>query len=358
MNATRPEVRANSASEAGRPALPLAGTTTRTATLGVAEARIPRQKRRAALSVGLIALALAAGWAGWRWWHYAATWESTDNAYVSGHVHTVSARIAGNVSEVLVTENEAVPAGAVLARLDRSDLEVEREKARASLAQVQAEIGQARAQVSSQEAVVSKSQQDFERADQLFHNSAGAISKQEFDAAKAALDAAKGSLSASQALVLAAEARLKAAGAEVKSVELQLGYTDIIAPAAGRVGRKNLELGNRVLPGQGLLAIVQSNVWVTANFKETQLNHLRPGQRVSLRVDSFPGHEFTGAVESLAPASGAQFALLPPDNATGNFTKIVQRVPVRIVFDEESLRDFAGRIVPGMSVAVRVNVRS
>ena len=110
--------------------------------------------------------------------------------------------------------------------------------------------------------------------------------------------------------------------------------------------------------GQALLAVVAPEVWVTANYKETQLEQLRPGQRVSLEVDSFPGHKFAGTVESLSPASGAEFALLPPDNATGNFTKIVQRVPVKIVFNEASVRDFAGRIVPGMSVVVKVDVRN
>lgn len=156
----------------------------------------------------------------------------------------------------------------------------------------------------------------------------------------------------------AAQAQVKAVNAQLKDVELQLSYAEILAPAAGRVGRKNVEVGNRVQPGQSLLAIVQPKVWVMANFKETQLRDLQPGQAVRLRVDGFPGREFTGRVENLAPASGAQFALLPPDNATGNFTKIVQRVPVKIVFDDESVRDFAGRIVPGMSVEVKVKVRA
>ena len=171
------------------------------------------------------------------------------------------------------------------------------------------------------------------------------------------LAAARGSLNATKAAVAAAEAQVKAASAQLKEVELQLSYTEIMSPAAGRVGRKNVEVGHRVQPGQALLAVVQPAVWVTANFKETQLGELRPGQHVELRVDTFPKTVFTGRVESIAPASGAQFALLPPDNATGNFTKIVQRVPVKIVFDEDSVRGFSGSLIPGMSVCVKVNVR-
>jgi membrane fusion protein (multidrug efflux system) len=306
---------------------------------------------------GLVMSLLVAGYGGWCWWDYASSWVATDNAYVSGHVHTVSARIAGTVSEVPVSENQTVEAGTVLARLDPNDLKVQREKANAALAQAEAQLAQARAQVSHEAAMAGKAQLDFDRADKLFHDRTGAISTQEFDAAQTTLAAANGALDGTKALVLAAEAQVKAAAAQLKDVELQLSYTEILAPTAGRVGRKNVEVGNRVQPGQALLAIVQPEVWVTANFKETQLQRLHPGQKVSLWVDSFPGHKFAGTVESLAPASGAQFALLPPDNATGNFTKIVQRVPVKIVFEQGSVGDFAGRIVPGMSVVVKVNVR-
>jgi membrane fusion protein, multidrug efflux system len=299
----------------------------------------------------------AAGYGGYRWWDYARTWVTTDNACLSGHVLTVSSRIAGTVSEVLVEDNQEVQAGKVLARLDPNDLKVLREKAAATLAQAEAQVAQARAQVLRDTALAGKARLDLDRAEKLFRDRNGVISEQEFDTSKAAWEAANAALNASQALQLAAEAQVLAATAQVKDVDLQLSYTEIVAPAAGRVGRKNLELGNRIQPGQALLAIVEPKVWVTANFKETQLQHLRPCQKVKLEVDTFPGTDFTGEVESLAPASGAQFALLPPDNATGNFTKIVQRVPVKIVFGPESTREFAGRLVPGMSVTVKVRVR-
>ena len=356
MNATRIEIR-KADGEANRLTAAPATTETRTATHAAEAARLPRRTQNLPLGLGGAALAIALGYAGYQWWNYARTWTTTDNAYIAGHVHTVSTRISGNVREVLVAENQSVAAGAVLVRLDPNDLQVQREKALAAVAQAEAKVAQTLAQVLRDEAVADKAQLDFDRAEKLFHDASRSISPAEFDAAKYSLDAAGGSLSATKAGVAAAQAQVQVTQAQLKDVELQLGYAEILAPAAGRVGRKNVEVGNRVQPGQSLLAIVQPKVWVMANFKETQLESLQPGQAVELRVDGFPGREFTGRIESLAPASGAQFALLPPDNATGNFTKIVQRVPVKIVFEDASVGEFAGRIVPGMSVVVKVRVR-
>ena len=204
----------------------------------------------------------------------------------------------------------------------------------------------------------------MERAKALSQGGNETISRQEFDGAQAgadiaaaALQAAGSALKSAEAAADAAQAQEKVAEANLKDAELQLSYTGILAPAAGRIGKKNLETGNRVQPGQALLALVQPDVWVVANFKETQLARMRPGQPVRLWVDAFPGREVAGRVESLAPASGSQFALLPPDNATGNFTKIVQRVPVKIAFDSQSASDPEGRLVPGLSALVEVKVR-
>ena len=333
----------------------------------------PQTSRCRLLVLALLggAVATVAAWSGYRWWDYTRTWVTTDNAYVAAHIHQVSARVAGTVTEVLVEENQAVEAGEVMARLDARDFEVKRQQglaqkaqAQAQLQQANAQIAQARAQVAREQAQATKAKQDFERAKVLFRGTAGAISEQEFDAAQAGADAAQAALRAAEATLestsaraVAAQAQEKVAQANLKEAELQLSYTEILSPAAGRVGKKNLETGNRVQPGQALLALVQPDVWVAANFKETQLAHLKPGQLVRLRVDAFPGRIFKGRVESLAPASGAQFALLPPDNATGNFTKIVQRVPVRIALDSQSTGDCEDRIVPGMSAVVQVKVR-
>jgi membrane fusion protein (multidrug efflux system) len=237
-------------------------------------------------------------------------------------------------------------------------------QAHAQFEQAQAQIAQARAEVARVQARATKARRDFERAQALSKGPSGVISRQELEeaqagneAAQAALQAAESALTSARASAVAAQAQEQVAEANLEDADLQLSYTEILAPAAGLIGRKNLESGNRVQPGQALLALVEPDVWVVANFKETQLTHLKPSQPVRLRVDAFPGRVFAGHVESLGPASGAQFALLPPDNATGNFTRIVQRVPVKIVFDRQSLGDCSGRIVPGMSGVVEVKVR-
>jgi len=332
---------------------------------------LPRSFRRAALALLGAAVTTTVAWSGYRWWDYARTWVRTDNAYVAAHIHQVSSRVAGTISEVLVEENQVVAIGQVLARLDPRDFEIRRQQAlaqlaqaRAQLQQAQARIAQTRSEVTREQAQSTKAQQDLERAKALSQHGNEAISRQEFDAEKAASDvaqaalaAAKSALQSAEAAAGAAEAQEKVAGANLKDAELQLSYTEILAPAEGRIGKKNLETGNRVQPGQALLALVQPDVWVVANFKETQLAPVKPGQPVRLRLDAYPGRVFAGRVDSVSPASGAQFALLPPDNATGNFTRIVQRVPVKILLDNQSLGDRHGRLVPGMSAIVQIKVR-
>jgi len=150
---------------------------------------------------------------------------------------------------------------------------------------------------------------------------------------------------------------VKVLQAQLQDAQQQLGYNRLVAPVSGRVGKKSVEVGARVQPGQQLAAIVQDDVWVTANFKETQLPGLVPGQQVKISVDALPDKELVGRVDSFSPASGNQFALLPADNATGNFTKIVQRVPVKVTFSPDDLRKYAGRLVPGMSTEVEIDLR-
>jgi membrane fusion protein (multidrug efflux system) len=301
---------------------------------------------------------------------YARTWVKTDNAYLATHIHSVSSRVAGTIQKIMVDENQSVAAGTVLARLDRRDFEVHRQQALAQVAQagaqfqeVSARITQAQAQVALEQARATKANNDLTRAGSLYEGGSGAISKQEFDlaradseAAEAAVLGARSALDSATASAAAAKAQEKVANASLDDAELQLSYTEIVAPAEGRIGKKNLEIGNRVQVGQVLLALVQTEVWVNANFKETQLTRLKPGQAARVRVDAFPGQTFEATVQSLAPGSGAQFALLPPDNATGNFTKIVQRVPVKIVLDQASLGECSGRLVAGMSAVVEVKV--
>jgi membrane fusion protein (multidrug efflux system) len=327
--------------------------------------------RQAALWLTAIALLGLFAYAGFRYVVNARSLVKTDNAYLTAHTHMISSRVAGIIKEVLIEENQFVAAGTVLARLDPADFEVRRQQAAAQAAQARAHlqecaalISQAQAQIIRDQARATRTSNDLARASSLFERGSGAIARQELDLAQAEADAADASLQATRsgldsaiATAAAAKALQAVADAGLENANLQLSYTEILAPVAGHVGRKNLETGNHVQPGQPFLALVQPDVWVNANFKETQLANLKPAQPVRIRIDAFPGRTFRGWVDSLSPASGAQFALLPPDNATGNFTKIVQRVPVRIVLDRASLGDCEGRLVAGMSAVVEVRVK-
>lgn len=320
------------------------------------------------------------------WWRSQHLIE-TDNAFVAGRLHPVATRVAGVVTEMRMQDNAVVKAGDVLLRLDPADaaVQVERLKAQiaqadatlatsaAQIAQAQAQAAATNSQVAQAEAVLARSELDAKRSQALFGAELRATSKQELDAALAARDVARADLTARKAsanaakeAVVAAEstrqsatAQKSATQAQLKDAQNQLGYVEVRAASDGRIGKRTVEVGQRVQPGQQLAAIVEPETWIVANFKETQLARMKPGQKVRVKVDAFPGQEIFAKVDSFSPASGASFALLPPDNATGNFTKIVQRVPVKLVFEPESLRalgEQAARIVPGLSVQVEVEI--
>src|SRR5919202_1809508 len=433
----------------------------------------PKKKNRKPLIFAIAGIgAIVAGNFGYNWWQYTSTHEETDNATVAGHIHQVSSRINGTVSEVEVNDNQLVQQGQLLVKLDPSDLQVKALQAQAALeaakrqanaaqsnitlasettsaktaqakgdvppaaatidsakaavaeaqagiptaqaavAEAQAGIPAAQAQVAQADATLQRAQTDYNRYATLYQQ--GAIARQQLDTAKAAYEVARAQKTASiqgvqqaqakvaqaqqgvarsqsqlaqaQQGVATAQAKLAAskgglqqatAGgqqtqvnraqyaaaqsaiaqseASLKDAQLQLSYANIFAPSSGRVGRKTIEVGQRIQPGSPLMAIVESDYWVTANFKETQLEDIKPGQEVEIKLDAFPHHTFKGRVDSTSPASGSQFALLPPDNATGNFTKIVQRIPVKIVLDDDAL---AGRLRPGMSVEPTVDTKA
>jgi membrane fusion protein (multidrug efflux system) len=335
--------------------------------------------------IGIVAvIALIALGVGGRMWYRGHYFVETENAYVSGHVHPVSARIAGVVTRVLVQDNQAVKAGDVIAELDPADQRVKVEQIEAQIASAEqqvlqgdAQIAQVKAQASAAQAQVAQSQaqllrtrQDAERYGQLYNTQMKAVSKAELDAANAARAGATADLAARKDNALAAQAQIAAAGSarevikaqvkvlqtQLKDARQQLGYNQIVAPVAGRIGKRSVEVGARVQPGQLLAAVVQDDVWVTANFKETQLAGIVPGQAVHVVIDAMPNRPLAGRVDSFSPASGNQFALLPADNATGNFTKIVQRVPVKIVLRGEDVRQLGGRLVPGMSALAEIEL--
>jgi membrane fusion protein, multidrug efflux system len=359
----------------------------------------PRQKRGPVFWLVVAILIVGGGLWLASFIHHALVFEDTDDAYIDGHVHQVSSRLAGSVTEVLVQENEVVKAGQVLARIDPLEFEIALQKAKAGLAQEEAGVQQAEAalaeakaqdaQITAQEASseaqvqqiaaqLEVAQTNFGRDQRLFQSDVRAVSKADVDttqstaqATTAALAGAKADVTAAQARVQAGEAavasaqgaltsanaKVDAERAAVRDAERDLSYVDIKAPSDGRIGNKNIEVGNRVQVGQALFAVVDNDCWVTANFKETQLRKMYAGQSVEITVDAIGNREFLGQVDSIAPASGAQFALLPPDNATGNFTKVVQRVPVKIVFDTDSISGFADRLRPGLSTVVSVRIK-
>ncbi len=332
--------------------------------------------------VALIAL-ISIGLIGRMWWRSQNLVE-TDNAFIAGHVHPLSSRIAGVVTKVLVEDNQIVREGDVIAELDPADQRAKVEQieaqiasaaqqvlqADAQVAQVRAQASATQAQVGQSEAQLQRAKQDAERYSQLYNTQMKAVSKAELDSANTTRAAAQADLSARHDAVLAAQAQIIVASSardvikaqikvlqvQLKDANQQLAYNRILAPVAGRLGKRNIEVGTRVQAGQQLGAIVEDNVWIVANFKETQLAELRQGQEVRVVIDAMTNQPLIGKLDSFSPASGAQFALLPADNATGNFTKIVQRVPVKIMLRAEDIKQFAGRLVPGMSALAEVHL--
>jgi len=352
--------------------------------LPAAPTRVHRQKLnlRKALLMGAAIVALAgASWYGYDYWTVGQYLVSTDDAYVKADNTTIAPKVSGYLDRVLVGDNEHVKAGQVLARIDDRDFRVALDQAKADVAAANATVTSKQAQLEVQEAVIAAARatidvdnaakvfakQENKRYTDLAATGFGSVQNaQQAQARDAGADAAiqRDIANLTSALkqvdllnaeILQARAAAARAAALQRQAELNLGYTTIVSPIDGVVGNRSLRVGQFVQAGTQLMAIVPAEgAYVVANFKETQLTHVRPGQPVELRVDSFRGQTLRGHVDSLSPASGLEFALLPPDNATGNFTKIVQRVPVKIVLDDHSL---TGLLRPGMSAVPTVDTK-
>jgi membrane fusion protein (multidrug efflux system) len=275
---------------------------------GSSSKKRPLLRKAGLILLILLCLSFTAKYAIFRFHH-----ETTDNAYITAHIHYIAPQITGVVKTVAVENNARVKAGDLLVQIDPEPFD-------ALLADATAKNERAFG--------------DYQRAQGLANTRVVSVQ----DLAHARDDA-------------------NSAAAQLRMAQLNRRYTTITSPVDGVIGGRSVEVGNTVQPSINLLAVVEANPWVEANFKETQVAHIHPGQEVTMTIDAIPDHAFTGKVVSIAPASGREFALLPADNATGNFTKIVQRLPVRIEFDRDSVKGYEDRLAPGLSVVASVLVR-
>lgn len=408
-----------------------------------------REPTRKPKAIKLATLLIAGGisiYGAYSWWQQAGSVVETDDAYVTGRIHQLSARVAGTVVAVNVEDNQHVQRGQALIKIDPTDLQLSAESARAAalkarlqaaeaesslladshtasaqslaaqsaLASTRAQVDKAKAALASQiagvevartqiqqrQAELARAAADYARYDSLVQDRAATVqsfekARQDKDVAEANLQAAQENFKQAQlqvqearqavvdaqANVIRAQSIIqqaaaafaqadktkqtiavqKAAAMQAQADEenalTQLSYTNVLAPVSGKVGHRTVEVGQQIERGQALMSIVSDEKWIVANFKETQIDGMRPGQEVDIKIDSFPGKVFHGRVDSFSPASGAQFTLLPPDNATGNFTKVVQRIAVKIVFNPESIKGYEALLSPGMSVVPEVHIK-
>ena len=312
-------------------------------------------------------------------WRHSTHHATTDDAFIDGHASQIAAQTAGQVLKLYVTDNQHVNAGDPLIDIDSRDIDAKLAQARGQYAQAVGQYEQAQAQIPVQranaaeadantrqaEADLTKAVQDLSRyrsvnpdavprqqVDQVVSAERQARAKR--DSAAASARAARAQIEASLAQIRASKAQVEASQANVDAAQVQTSYTHVVAPISGRVAKRTVERGNVISTGQALMAIVSDELWVTANYKETQLTDMKPGQSAEIVVDAYPDVTFHGHVDSIQRATGQYFSMLPAENATGNYVKVVQRVPVKIVFDDDKYRNYV--IGPGMSVEPNVTL--
>jgi len=358
-----------------------------------------RPKKRIIIPFLIVVIGIVAGV---NFYHKAITYVSTDDAFIEGHIVQISPKVSGTVSKVYIDDNQSVNKGQLLVELEAADYDVVCEQAKAKLesalakqkgasvnvgltsitsesnsGQANAVLEQANHNVAAARAELALAQTDYDRYSKLYDK--GIVSKQDYDKSSTKYKVAQESLSSAlkameQALqksrgsntvdkqVSISDSALKSANAEIKQLQaaykqakLNLSYTKIYAPESGTITGKSVEAGAYVYTGQPFFTIVPSDRWIIANFKETQLTHMKKGQPVSIKIDTYPNEKFKGVVESIQTSTGAKSSLFPPENAVGSFVKVVQRVPVKITFSEKPAGKFI--IVPGMSVIPEVKIK-
>ncbi|MGF1757603.1 HlyD family secretion protein [Photobacterium sagamiensis] len=337
--------------------------------------------KKAPLIATLIMLSFGIA-AGGYWFGHGQYFQSTDNAYLQGDITNISPKVSGYIIQSYVDDNQHVKAGQLLAKIDDRDYTTAKNQANANLAVSAAAIDnldaqyqlqqtlirQAKSQIASAQAEHERAQQQMSRTHSLLKRNYSSqdevddaashlkVTKAQLDEANARSQASKDQLNVINSQIAQAQAAITEAKAHLEQADLNLSYTNIYAPVDGIVGKRSLRVGLYVQPGMPLMSLVPTKaVWIEANFKETQLAKIHPGQKVTVELDAFPDQPLDGIVDSFSPATGAKFALLPPENATGNFTKIVQRVPVKIVLPHPE--QLTGQLIPGLSVIATVDTR-
>lgn len=336
-----------------------------------------RKRLNAVIGVTVLTICVVAGVL---YWLHSRHYESTDDAFIDSNQSQIASQVNGRVIALLVADNQHVEKDQPLLKIDQRDFQVKLEQSEAQEANAVAQLAQTRsdllvqtASLAQQVAQVRVAQADLVQAQQDLTRFLGtdpaAITRQQLEqsqattkSALAKLDSARQAVEAGKAQVVsqrtkidAAQASVQQMHADVDNAKLQLSYTEVLAPQAGKVTRRTVNLGNYVTAGQALVAVVPDDMWVTANFKETQLVHMRVGQPVDVTVDAYPDHVLHAHIESLQRGTGSVFSSLPAENATGNYVKVVQRLPVKIVFDGDDWRKLS--LAPGLSVDPRVTVR-
>lgn len=321
------------------------------------ENKKPKGRKRTIVSIAVAVIAVLTG----IYIHHELQYQSTDDAYVETTTVNVAPRVSGQIEEVYVTDNQFVKEGDLVAVIDPEDYKIKLEQADSTYEKIKLDQSNAKANLVAAQSNIALAKKDLERYKNLYEQ--GAVSKQTYDAAVVKYDSAQASLTqANQALFsdksgnTVADANLRSAKAARDKASLDLSYTKVYAPQSGTVSSRRVEKGMYVTAGSPLFTLVPENVWVVANFKENQLTNMKPGQIVDIKIDTYPGKTFKGKVDSIQRASGAKSSLFPPENAVGSFVKIVQRIPVKIVFTED-IDSSKYNIVPGMSVVPKVKVK-
>lgn len=313
------------------------------------------KRRIIVISTALVLVILACGF-----YINSLLYESTDDAYVESDLIQIAPRVSGQIEEIYIEDNQKIQEGDLIVKIDDTDYKVKYEQARAAYEKALYSQKVAKAKLEAVNSEISSAKKDLQRYKNLY--TAGAVSQQTLDIAQTKYDNAKAKLLAAQEDILSesddkvADANLRVLKAQKDQAELNLKYTKVTAPNTGTVTNKNIEKGKYIQTGQPMFMLVTDKIWIEANFKENQVGKMHPGQEVIIKIDAYPNEKFKGRIDSIQKASGAKSSLFPPENAVGSFVKIVQRIPVKIVFTEDI--DFDKyNIVPGMSVEPKVRVK-